>query len=202
MSDDPVREAAILEILGKPRGPLVRRPFQKGETMQPDRRLIALDDTRRPTVTDAWLAPNATVVGQVSVGAASSVWYAAVLRGDNDSISMLEQSNHTDPGSPVHIGRRVTVGHRAVLHGCWIDDDVLIGMGAVVMNGTRIGSGSLIAAGAVLLENTVIPPGSLVAGMPGKVRRETTEDERSAISASALRYVELASVHAAAVSAT
>lgn len=176
--------------------------------MQPDHRLIALDDTRRPAVTGAWLAPNATVVGKVFVGAASSVWYGAVLRGDHDSIEMLEQSNlqdgcvvHTDPGSPVHIGRRVTVGHRAVLHGCWIDDDVLIGMGAVIMNGARIGSGSLIAAGALLLENTVIPPGSLVAGAPGKVRRETTEDERSAISASALRYVELAAVHAAAVSA-
>lgn len=177
--------------------------------MQPDRRLIALDDTRRPTVTDAWLAPNATLVGQVSVGAESSVWYGAVLRGDHDSISMLEQSNlqdgcvvHTDPGSPVHIGRRVTIGHRAVIHGCWIDDDVLIGMGAVVMNGTRIGSGSLIAAGAVLLENTEIPPGSLVAGVPGKIRRETTDDERSGISASARSYVALAKVHAAAIKTT
>jgi carbonic anhydrase/acetyltransferase-like protein (isoleucine patch superfamily) len=179
---------------------------QKGETMPPDPRLIALDDTRRPTVTDAWLAPNATLVGQVSVGAESSVWYGAVLRGDHDSISMLEQSNlqdgcvvHTDPGAPVHIGRRVTIGHRAVIHGCWIDDDVLIGMGAVVMNGTRIGSGSLIAAGTVLLENTVIPPGSLVAGVPGKIRRETTDEERSGITASARSYVALAKVHAAAM---
>jgi len=179
---------------------------QKGDTMPPDRRLIALDDTRRPAVTNAWLAPNATLVGQVSVGAESSVWYGAVLRGDHDSISMLEQSNlqdgcvvHTDPGSPVHIGRRVTIGHRAVIHGCWIDDDVLIGMGAVVMNGTRIGSGSLIAAGTVLLENTEIPPGSLVAGVPGKVRRETTDDERAGITASARSYVALAQLHAAAI---
>jgi carbonic anhydrase/acetyltransferase-like protein (isoleucine patch superfamily) len=177
--------------------------------MQRDRQLIALNDTLRPTIDGAWLAPTATVVGKVFVGPASSVWYGAVLRGDNDSISVLEQSNlqdgcvvHTDPGAPVHIGRRVSVGHRAVLHGCLIEDDVLVGMGAVVMNGTRIGSGSLIAAGAVLLENTVIPQGSLVAGVPAKVRRETTDQERSWISANALDYVTLASVHATAACGT
>ena len=115
-----------------------------------------------------------------------------MLRGDLDSITFGENSNfqdgcvaHTDPGFPVVVGSGVSVGHRAVLHGCTVEDDTLIGMGAVVLNGAVVGTGSLVAAGTVVLEGTVIPPNSLVAGVPGKVRRETTEDERAHIRANA-----------------
>jgi carbonic anhydrase/acetyltransferase-like protein (isoleucine patch superfamily) len=151
---------------------------------------------------DAFLAPGAFLLGDVTVGAASSVWYTTVLRGDSDAITVGERSNlqdatimHADPGFPAHVGNGVSVGHRAVLHGCTIEDDVLIGMGAVVLNGARVGSGSLVAAGAVVLEGTEIPPGSLVAGVPGKVRRELTGEEHDKIRLNAEVYLHLAATH-------
>ncbi len=147
----------------------------------------------------AWVAPGATVVGRVELAEDASVWFGAVLRGDGDRIAIGSGSNvqdgcvvHADPGLPVLVGRDVTVGHRAVLHGCTVEDDVLVGIGAIVLNGARIGSGSLVAAGTVVLEGTVVPPGSLVAGVPGKVRRPTTAAERQELRDNARRYVALA----------
>jgi carbonic anhydrase/acetyltransferase-like protein (isoleucine patch superfamily) len=153
----------------------------------------------------AWVAPTAVLAGRVRLDEQASVWYASVLRADLDTISVGARSNiqdgsivHADPGFPVTLGNGVSIGHRAVLHGCTIEDDVLVGMGAVVLNGTRVGAGSLIAAGAVVLEGTEIPPGSLVAGVPGKIRRELTDDERAVILRNAEIYCGLATTHAAA----
>lgn len=151
---------------------------------------------------DAFVAPGATVIGRVRVGARSSVWYGSVLRGDVADISIGEDTNiqdgcvgHADEGYPLEVGDRVTVGHRVVIHGCRIADDVLVGMGAVLMNGVTVGSGSLIAAGAVVTQNTEIPPGSLVAGVPARVRGEVGDAERELIADGAPHYVELAAQH-------
>lgn len=153
---------------------------------------------------DAFAAPTATLIGNVTLASGSSVFYGAVLRGDTDSITLGEGSNlqdnvvvHCDAGMPATIGARVSVGHGAVVHGCTVEDDCLIGMGATVMNGAVIGAGSLVAGGAVVLEGTLIPPRSLVAGVPAKVRRELSDDEIDGIRANAARYVELARAHAA-----
>ena len=152
---------------------------------------------------DAWVAPGAYLVGRVTVGSRSSVWYGAVLRGDGDAISVGVGSNvqdgtvvHADPGFPAVIGDGVVVGHGAVVHGCTVEDGSLIGMGSRVLNGARIGAGSLVAAGAVVLEGTQVPPGSLVAGVPAKVRRPLTDDESAGIRAGAEQYVERARQHA------
>lgn len=150
----------------------------------------------------AWLAPNATLVGRVTLGPATSVYYGAVLRADIDAITVGSGSNiqdnvtiHCDEGVPTIIGSQVSVGHGAILHGCTVEDGCLIGMGAKVLNRAVIGTGSIVAAGAVVLEGTVVPAGSLVAGVPAKVRRELTEDERVGIAGNAERYVELARGH-------
>jgi len=152
----------------------------------------------------AWVAPNATLIGQVTLAADSSVFYGAVLRADSASISLGAGSNlqdnvavHCDHGTPTIVGERVSVGHSAVLHGCTIEDDCLIGMNATVLNGAVIGAGSLVAAGAVVLEGTIIPPRSLVAGVPARVRRELTDDELVDVTANATNYVELSRRHAA-----
>ena len=166
-------------------------------------RILALPD-RRPSIdADAWVAPGATVVGDVAVGPASSVWYGAVLRGDGDRIALGARTNvqdgcvlHTDPGFPLTLGDGVSVGHRAVLHGCTVGDDSLVGMGAVVLNGARIGRNCLVAASALVLEGVEIPDGSLVAGAPAKVRRPLTDDEVAALRANADTYVELMRRHA------
>ncbi|QJU52746.1 gamma carbonic anhydrase family protein [Herbiconiux sp. KACC 21604] len=157
---------------------------------------------------DAWVAPTATLIGRVTLSARSSVYYGAVLRGDNDPIVLGEGSNlqdnvvvHTDLGSAVTVGAGVSVGHGAVLHGCTVEDGSLVGMNATVLNGAVIGAGSLVAAGAVVLEGTVVPPGSLVAGVPAKVRRELSEEERAGILRNAGRYLELTPGHAAATGA-
>ncbi len=154
---------------------------------------------------DSWIAPDAVLVGRVVIEAGASVFYTSVLRADADRITIGAGSNvqdgcvvHADPGFPVRVGRDVSVGHRAVLHGCTIEDDVLVGMGAIVLNGAVVGSGSLVAAGAVILEGTVVPPNSLVAGVPGKVRRETNEEERAGIRGNATVYRDLARRHAEA----
>lgn len=152
---------------------------------------------RRPDVDPAaFVAAGATLVGAVTVRADASVWFGAVVRGDGAPIEIGEGSNvqdgavlHSDPDFPVTVGARVTVGHRAVVHGCSIEDDSMVGMGAVVLNGAVIGRGSLIAAGAVVLEGTEVPPGSLVAGVPGKVKREVSEAERERIRSGGTSYV-------------
>src|SRR5690554_5726327 len=156
-----------------------------------------------PTIDEtAWIAPNATLTGNVTLGSESSVFYGAVLRGDVDSITLGARSNlqdnvtvHCDSGIPTSIGAGVSVGHAAVLHGCTIEDDCLIGMSATVLNGAVIGAGSLVAAGAVVLEGTVIPPRSLVAGVPAKVRRELTDEEFEAVRDNATHYVGYAQAH-------
>lgn len=150
----------------------------------------------------AWLAPTATVIGAASIEAEASVFYGAVVRADMAEVRLGAGSNlqdnvvvHTDTGHPTLIGQGVSVGHLAVVHGCTIADNVLVGMHATVLNGATIGTGSLIAAGTVVLEGTVIPPRSLVAGVPGKVRRELTEAEVDKVIANAEDYLQLSAVH-------
>jgi carbonic anhydrase/acetyltransferase-like protein (isoleucine patch superfamily) len=151
---------------------------------------------------DAWVAPTATVVGDVKLGSRVSVFYSAVLRGDMASITVGERSNlqdgvvvHVDTAHPTVIGAGVSVGHGAVVHGCTVEDDCLIGMNATVLSGAVIGTGSLVAAGSVVLEGTVVPPGSLVAGVPAKVRRALTDEEKEGIRQNAERYLEVSAVH-------
>jgi carbonic anhydrase/acetyltransferase-like protein (isoleucine patch superfamily) len=146
---------------------------------------------------EAFVAPTAVVVGAVTMGAESSIWYGAVARADHETIEIGERSNvqdgstlHSDPGSPRVIGRGVTVGHNVVLHGARVDDDVLVGMGSVVMNGAHIGSGSIVAAGAVVTQGKVFPPRSVIAGIPAKVVREATDDDLAHIQGNAAAYYE------------
>lgn len=150
----------------------------------------------------AFVHPRASVCGCVRLGEQVSIWGGAVLRGDTDRITIGDGTNlqdlvmvHADPGVPCTVGARVTVGHRAILHGCRIDDDVLIGMGAILLNRCHIGSGSIVGAGALVAEGTVVPPNSLVVGVPGRVVRETTEAERARMAVSGTRYRQLAVMH-------
>lgn len=150
----------------------------------------------------SWVAPNATLIGRVVLAESVSVWYGAILRAEAETIDIGPGSNiqdgvtvHVDPGFPVRVGAGVTVGHNAVLHGCTIGDDCLIGMGAVILNGATIGAGSLIAAGAVVSQGAVIPPGHMVAGVPAKVRRELSDAEKDGIRTNALLYQELVKLH-------
>ncbi len=150
-----------------------------------------------------WVAPETSVLGAVTIGPDASVWYGSVLRADRDCIVVGSGSNvqdgcvlHADPGFPVTVGCHVSVGHRAVLHGCTVQDEVLIGMGAIILNGAIIHSGSVIGAGTVIPEGTVVPPDSLVVGVPGRVRRSTTQAERDDIVANAELYVRLKAEHA------
>jgi carbonic anhydrase/acetyltransferase-like protein (isoleucine patch superfamily) len=154
---------------------------------------------------ESWVASNATVIGEAKIGARSGIWFGAVVRADVASITIGEETNvqdncvlHADPGAPLSIGDRVSVGHGAVLHGCAVEDDVLVGMGATILNYARVGEGSLIAAGALLLEGAEIPPGSLVAGVPGRVRRPLTKEEQEDVRQNSRTYVELAAQYIAA----
>jgi len=156
-----------------------------------------------PSIHDtAWVAPNATLIGAVTLAEGASVFYGAVLRADVDAITLGAGSNiqdnvvvHCDAGKPTTIGANVSIGHAAVLHGCTLEDGVLVGMNATVLNTAVIGEGSLVAAGAVVLEGTVVPPGSLVAGVPAKVRRELTDEERAGIRENARRYLGYREAH-------
>lgn len=152
----------------------------------------------------AFVAPTSVVLGEVTLAAGASVWYQTVLRADGGPIVVGADSNiqdnctiHVDVGSPATIGERVSVGHNAVLHGCTVEDDVLVGMGATVLNGAHIGAGSLVAAQALVPQGMRVPPGSLVAGVPAKVKRELTEEEREGIRLNAAVYLELARRHRA-----
>lgn len=140
--------------------------------------IYKLDEFKPQLEPSVFVAPNATVIGNVIIGKGSSIWFNTVIRGDFEAITIGEGSNiqdltmcHADKGIPLTIGDRVTVGHNCVVHGCTIENDCLIGMGVVVMNGAVIRKGSIIAAGSVILENTEIPEFSLVTGVPGKVKR-------------------------------
>ncbi|NCE65973.1 gamma carbonic anhydrase family protein [Pseudoflavonifractor sp. 524-17] len=140
-------------------------------------------------------AENAVLAGDITLAEGVSVWYGAVLRGDESSIRVGRGTNlqdncvlHVDPGHPIEIGENVTVGHGAVIHGCTIEDGCVIGMGAILLNGCRIGAGSLVAAGALVTQNTVIPPGSLAMGSPAKGKRPLTQEEQAENLASAQEY--------------
>jgi carbonic anhydrase/acetyltransferase-like protein (isoleucine patch superfamily) len=168
-----------------------------------ERALIAAVGGKEPRIDpEAFTAPTSVVVGMVSLAAGASIWYHTVLRGDGDSITIGSDSNiqdnstvHADPGFPVTVGRGVSVGHNAVLHGCTVEDDVLIGMGATVLNGARIGTGSLVAAQALVPQGMQVPPGSLVAGVPARVRAELTDEDLAGIRLNAAVYVDLTREH-------
>ena len=167
--------------------------------------VLTLGDDAPQIEPTAWLAPSATVIGRAVIADRASVFYGAVVRADTDAITLGARSNlqdnvsvHCDAGSPTTIGEGVSVGHNAVLHGCTIEDDCLIGMSATVLNRAVIGRESLIAAGTVVLEDTVIPAGSLVAGVPGKVRRPLTDAEKAQIRANAEHYLDISATHRAA----
>ncbi len=141
--------------------------------------IYELDGIRPQIDPTAWVAPTAVLIGNVIIGPRANIWFGAVLRGDNEPIVVGEGSNiqensvlHTDMGSPLTIGANCTIGHKAMLHGCTIEDGSLIGMGATLLNGAQIGAGSLVGACALVTEGKEIPPGSLVMGAPAKVVRE------------------------------
>lgn len=166
---------------------------------------IQLGDHAPDIDSSAWIAPSATVIGRVTLGPEVSVWYGAVVRADGDTISIGGRTNiqdgcalHVDPGFSLTVGTGVSVGHNAILHGCTVGNDVLIGMGATVLNGATIGDGALIAANALVPAGAVIPPRVLVAGVPGKVRRELSSDEVAGLRLNANAYLHLKSVHATA----
>jgi carbonic anhydrase/acetyltransferase-like protein (isoleucine patch superfamily) len=144
----------------------------------------------------AFVHKLAYLSGQITLGPRVSIWPFVSIRGDNDVVTIDEDTNvqdgcviHVDDGVPCHIGKRVGIGHRAIVHGAVIEDDVLIGMGAILLNGVRVGSGSIIGAGAVVREGMHVPANSLVLGVPGRVMRETTMQERDRISRTVMNYV-------------
>lgn len=143
-----------------------------------------------------WIAPSAAVIGKVKLERFASVWFGAVIRGDNELITIGENSNvqdgavmHTDPGLPLTVGRNCTIGHKAILHGCTIGDNTLVGMGAVVLNRAKIGRNCLIGANALITEGKEIPDNSLVMGQPGKVACELNEEAIARLGRSAENYV-------------
>jgi carbonic anhydrase/acetyltransferase-like protein (isoleucine patch superfamily) len=158
--------------------------------------LLQLDDRRVRAEGDYWVADSAVVIGSVLLGNNASVWFNAVLRGDNEPITIGENSNvqdgsvlHTDPGCPIVIGANVTVGHKVMLHGCEIGDNSLIGINAVVLNRVKIGRNCLIGANALITEGKEIPDNSMVLGAPGKVVRQLTEAEINGLRIGAAHYV-------------
>lgn len=173
------------------------------------RALVVPLDGRVPDVSGAaFLAPGAVIVGAVTLGAGTSVWYGCVLRADGGPIVLGRDVNvqdgcilHADPGFPTSVGDRCSLGHGAVVHGATLEEGVLVGMRATVLNGAHVGAGSLVAAGAVVRPGMVVPPGSLVAGVPAVVRREVSEDERRTIAATTATYLGYAAEHRRAVDA-
>ena len=167
---------------------------------------IAALDAGAPSIhPEAYVAPTAVVVGRVRLGRGASVWYGAVLRGDDEEIVVGDECNiqdlcclHADPGLPAVLDDRVSLGHRAVVHGARVESGALIGIGAVVLNGARIGAGSLVAAGCVVPPGKRIPSGVLVAGVPGKVVRELTDDDRATFARTPDNYLRKAAMHRAA----
>jgi carbonic anhydrase/acetyltransferase-like protein (isoleucine patch superfamily) len=151
---------------------------------------------------EAWVAPGAVVIGQVTLGRAASVWYGSVLRGDDEEIVVGAECNiqdlcclHADTGTPAVLEDRVSLGHKAMVHGAHVETGSLIGIGAIVMNGARIGAGTLVAAGALVGPGKKIPSGVLVAGVPGKVVRELNDDDRLVLEHTPDSYVEKARRH-------
>ena len=159
--------------------------------------LYQLDDKTPQVADSAWVADSAQVMGDVQLDENVSIWFNCTLRGDNDPITIGENSNvqdgsvlHTDTGYPLTIGANVTVGHKVMLHGCTIGDGSLIGIGSIVLNGAKIGKNCLIGANCLITEGKEIPDNSLVMGAPGKVVREISEDQAKALAGGAMHYVE------------
>lgn len=169
-------------------------------------RLEDLTTSERPQVdASAFVAPSADLIGDVRVAEHASVWYGCVLRADIAPISVGRETNiqdltvvHVDPGRPTVIGERVGIGHRAIIHGCEIQDECLIGMGAIVLSHAVIGSGSVIAAGALVTEGMVVPPNSLVVGLPGRVVRDVDDELRRRIHRNVADYKRLKEGHRSA----
>lgn len=164
-------------------------------------------DGMEPALADgAWAAPSADLIGDVRLGPRASIWFGAVVRADNTPIQLGEESNlqdgavgHSDPGAPLTIGARVTIGHQAIVHGCTIADDCLVGMGARILNGAVIGRECLVGAGALISEGKRFEPGSLIVGVPARVVRPLSEAEKAAIRLSAAHYAEKAARYVSAL---
>ena len=160
--------------------------------------IIDLGDKKLKTVDDNfWIAPNASVIGDVNLERDASIWFNAILRADNEPITIGEGSNvqdgaiiHTDPGFACNIGKKVTVGHMAMLHGCSIGDGSLIGIGSVVLNGAKIGRNCIIGSKALVTEGMEVPDGSMVLGIPGKIKKTLTEEEQSVVPLGADHYID------------
>jgi len=159
-------------------------------------------ETSPEVAQSAWIAPGAYVIGDVSLGEESSVWYAAVLRGDTEPIRIGDRTNvqdgcilHADPGYPTIVGEGCVVGHNAIVHGCEVGNDCLVGMGATIMNGAKIGDGSIVAAGALVPEGREFPPRSLIVGVPAKRVSDVTDEQTADIGRGASEYVERAAAH-------
>lgn len=159
--------------------------------------IIPFGDKQPKIADDAFIAPNAVLIGDVEIGPGGTVWFGVVLRGDVGPIRIGARTNiqdnsviHLDADAPATLGDDVTIGHGAIVHGCTIEDGAQVGMGAIVLSGAHIGAGSMIAAGAVVPEGMVVPPGSVVMGVPGKVRRDVTSAEREALFGRAAAYSE------------
>ena len=157
--------------------------------------LYDLENKKIQNSGDNWVAPNANVIGDVTLEKNTSIWFNATVRGDIENIHVGEGSNiqdgsvlHTDPGYPLKIGKNVTVGHLVMLHGCTIGDNSLIGIGAVILNNAKIGNNCVIGAKSLITENKEIPDNSLVVGSPGRVIRKVTDEEAKSIKENAIRY--------------
>ncbi|MFC6081154.1 gamma carbonic anhydrase family protein [Sphaerisporangium aureirubrum] len=168
--------------------------------------LAALGDAVPSVHPEAYVAPTAVVVGRVRLGRATSVWYGSVLRGDDEAVEVGEECNiqdlcclHADPGLPAVLEDRVSLGHRATVHGAHVESGALVGIGAIVLNGARIGAGTLVAAGCVVTPGRRVPSGVLVAGVPGKVVRELTEADRASFANTPANYMAKAALHRAAL---
>lgn len=164
--------------------------------------IAALDDTAPEIHSEAFVAPGAVIVGRVRLGRATSVWYGSVLRGDAERIDVAEECNiqdlcclHSDPGEPAILEPRVSLGHKAVVHGAHVETGALVGIGATVLGRARVGAGALVAAGAVVPPGARIPPGVLVAGVPGRVLRELTDADRESFAHTPDTYQALARRH-------
>jgi len=165
--------------------------------------LYALGDLSPTLDEGAWAAPSADLIGDVRLGKRASVWFGAVIRADNTPILIGEESNiqdgavgHSDPGAPLIIGARVTVGHQAILHGCTIGDGCLIGMGARVLNGAVLGENCLVGAGALVTEGKIFEPGMLIVGTPARAVRALSEEQIALLALSAAHYADKAAIYA------
>jgi len=165
--------------------------------------LYEIDGTAPTLGEGAWVAPSADLIGDVRLGARASIWFGAVIRADNTPIILGEESNfqdgsigHSDPGAPLTIGARVTVGHQAILHGCRVEDEALIGMGARILNGAVIGAQCLVGAGALVTEGKQFEPRSLIVGSPARIVRQLSEQQVAMLRLSAAHYAEKAARYA------